>query len=62
MQTNYKGRHDKLARAIHWDLCRKHQKNYSQAEVVVEHVPQRILETEDVNVDFNIWTDSVVEH
>ena len=23
-QTEYKGRHDKLAKVIHWDLCKKY--------------------------------------
>ena len=61
-QTDYKGRHDKLARVIHWDLCRKH--GIAVKEKWWEHVPEKVLEKDDVKVlwDFNIQTDRVIEH
>ncbi len=61
-QTEYKGRHDKLAKVIHWDLCKKygvqvHAKWY-------DHVPEKVVETDQVKIlwDFNIQTDHVIEH
>ena len=56
-QTEYKGRHDKLAKLIHWDLCKKygvkvHSKWY-------DHVPEKVEETDHVKIlwDFNIQTE-----
>ena len=56
-QTEYKGRHDKLATAIHWDLYKKYGVKY-------DHVPEKVEETDHVKIlwDFNIQTDHVIEH
>ena len=51
-QTEYEGRHDKLAKVIHWDLCKKY-----------DHVPEKVEETDHVKIlwDFNIQKDHVIE-
>ena len=61
-QTDYKGRQDKLARVIHPDLCR--ERGIAVKEKWWEHVPEKVLETDDVKVlwDFNIQTDCVMGH
>ncbi len=61
-ETEYKGRHDKLAKAIHWDLC----KTFGVQVFVkwYEHVLGKVLETDQVKIlwDFTIQTDHVIEH
>ena len=61
-QTEYKGRHDKLAKVIHWDLCKKYGVNVQSKWY--DHVPEKGEETEHVKIlwDFNIQTDHVIEH
>ena len=61
-QTDYKGRHDKLARVSHWDLCR--ERGIAVKEKWWEHVPEKVRETDDVEVlwDFHIQTHRAIEH
>ena len=58
-QTEYKGRHDKLAKVIHWDLCKKYG-----VKVESNHVPEKVEETVHIKIlwDFNIQTDHIIEH
>ena len=61
-QTEYKGRHDKLAKVIHWDLCKKY--GVKVQSKWYDHVPKKVEETDHVKIlwDFNIQTDHVIEH
>ena len=61
-QTEYKGRHDKLAKVIHWDLCKKY--GVKVQSKWYDHVPEKVEETDHVKIlwDFNIQTDHVIEH
>ncbi len=47
-QTEYKGRHDKLAKVIHWDLRKK-----NGVQVTAKwygHVPDKVVETDQVKI------------
>ena len=59
-QTEYKGRHDKLAKVIHWDLCKKY--GVKVQSKWYDHVPEKVEETDHVKIlwDFNIQTDHVI--
>ena len=61
-QTEYKGRHDKLAKVIHWDLCKKY--GVKVKSKWHDYVPEKVEETDHVKIlwDFNIQTDHVIEH
>ena len=61
-QTEYKGRHDKLAKVIHWNLCKKY--SVKVRSKWYDHVPEKVEETDHVKIlwDFNIQTDHVIEH
>ena len=41
-QTEYKGRHDKLAKVIHWDLCKKYDVKVQSKWY--HHVPGKVEE------------------
>ena len=59
-QLEYKARHDKVAQALHWELCRKndlqHEKNW------YEHNPQSVVENDKCKIlwDFTIQTDHYI--
>ena len=61
-QTEYKGRHDKLAKVIHWDLCKKY--GVKVLAKWYDHVPEKVVENDQVKIlwDFNIQTDHVIQH
>ena len=61
-QKEYKARHDKLAKVIHWDLCKK--SGFRVGAKWYQHVPERVEENDRVKIlwDFNIQTDHVIEH
>ena len=61
-QTEYKGRDDKLAKVINWDLCKKY--GVKVQSKWYDHVPEKVEETDHVKIlwDFNIQTDHVIEH
>ena len=61
-QTEYRGRHNKLAKVIHWDLCKKYGAKVQSKWY--DHVPEKVEETDHVKIlwDFNIQTDHVIEH
>ena len=60
-QKEYKRRHDCVARALHWDLCRVYDIQTTQKWY--EHQPEGVLEKENVKIlwDFNIKTDNEIQ-
>lgn len=56
-QKEYKRRHDKVATAIHWTLCKRY--DLDAADRWYQHVPEVVQENEKVKLiwDFNIQTD-----
>ena len=60
-QREYKRRHDKVAKAVHWTLCKKHQLEAS--DKWYQHVPEPILQNEHVKLlwDYSIQTDQEVQ-
>ena len=61
-QTEYKRRHDNVARIIHWERLKKN--NLPHASKWYEHVPERVVESHEGKLlwDFTIQTDHVTEH
>lgn len=62
-QRDNKSRHDGVARAVHWNLCRKHGLE-CKPDKWHEHEPESVVESENVRIlwDFAIQTDHIVEH
>ena len=60
-QREYKRRHDCVAKAFHWDLCRLY--DIDCGNKWYEHQPEEVLETSDVKIlwDFNIQTDNEIQ-
>ena len=60
-QKEYKRRHDKLGKIVHWKLARKC--NFEAGDKWYEHESECILENEDYKIlwDFSIQTDHVIE-
>ena len=60
-QTQYKKRHDTVARAVHWSLCKKYQ--IPCCNKWYEHQPQAVTENENAKLlwDFGIRTDRVIQ-
>ena len=61
-QTEYKARHDNVARIIHLELCQN--RNLIKEKKWYNHKPESVYEGEDVKIlwDFNIYTDHVIQH
>ena len=61
-QGEYKARHDKVAAALHWNLCKKF--GFEHHHQWYNHHAEKVLENESVKLlwDFHIQTDHVVEH
>ena len=59
-QNQYKKRHDTVAKALHWSLCKKYRIPCS--EKWYEHQPQGVVENENAKVlwDYGIRTDRVI--
>ena len=59
-QNQYKKRHDTVARAVHWNLCKKYQLPCSNKWY--EHQPQPVTENENAKLlwDYSIGTDRVI--
>ena len=59
-QSEYKRRHDNVAAAIHWCMCRKYL--IQCEDRWYEHRAEKVTENEDVKLlwDFNIQTDHVI--
>ena len=60
-QKEYKRRHDCVARALHWDLCRVYDIQTTQKWY--EHQPEGVLKKENVKIlwDFNIHADEEIQ-
>ena len=60
-QTEYKKRHDKVAAAVHWSICKRHGLPHS--EKWYDHRAPPVIENTKVKLlwDFNIQTDKVIE-
>ena len=58
----YMERHNKVAAAIHWSLCKKHQ-IMCDADNWWNHQPEKVIENENVKIlwDFNIYTEKKIE-
>ena len=61
-QTQYKHRHDKVGKKIHWLLSKKY--NLECTDKWYQHSPESVAENEEVKIlwDFMIQTDRVIEH
>ena len=60
-QKEYKRRHDNVAKKVHWNFCKKNE--LENTEKWYEHVPERVVENEEVKVfwDMNVQCDNVIE-
>ena len=60
-QTEYKGRHDKVARYIHWQLCGKF--GLRRANSWYEQKPEGVMESENFRIprDFTVQYDWKIE-
>ena len=60
-QTEYKGRHDNVARYFHWQLCGKC--GLERANNWYEQKPERVVESENSKIlwDFTIQCDQEIE-
>ena len=61
-QTEYKQRHDSIARILHLEMCQHHK---LIGEVTwYNHKPESIMENENVKIlwDFNVQTNHLIEH
>ena len=60
-QSEYKGRHDKVATAVHWGLTKKHGLEHS--EQWYQQRAEKVSENDKVKLfwDFNVFTDRVIE-
>ena len=61
-QSEYKKRHDKVAAAVHWSMCKKYR--FEHQDKWYEHRAEKVLENDDTKLlwDFHVQTDRVVEH
>ncbi|XP_063691257.1 uncharacterized protein LOC134823653 [Bolinopsis microptera] len=61
-QTEYKCRHDKVAAALHWSLCKEY--GFPRSKRWYEHRAEKVLENEKVKIlwDFHVQSDHVIEH
>ena len=61
-QTDYKERHDKVARMLHWNLCKNY--NIQATDQWWKHQPEKVIENEEVKIlwDFQLQTDRKIAH
>ena len=61
-QTEYKCRHDKVAAALRWSLCKEYA--FPRSKRWYEHRAEKVLENGQVKIlwDFHIQSDHVIEH
>ena len=61
-QTEYKCRHDKVAAALHWSLCKEY--GFTHGKKWYEHWAEKVLENDKVKLlwDFHVQSDHVIEH
>ena len=60
-QSEYKGRHDKVATAVHWGLAKK--RGLEHSEQWYQHRGEKVSENDKVKLfwDFSVFTDRVIE-
>ena len=60
-QKEYKAKHDRVATAVHWCLCKKY--GLSASDQWYQHRAERVMENEDAKLlwDYNIFTDHNIE-
>ena len=60
-QSEYRGRHDKVATAVHWGLAKKHGLEHS--EQWYQQKAEKVSENDKLKLfwDFNFFTDRVIE-
>ena len=60
-QNEYKNRHDRVATAVHWGLCKKYQLPHTNNWY--DHRAEPVTENEEVKLlwDFSLRTDKVIE-
>jgi hypothetical protein len=60
-QNQYKKRHDKVATAVHWGLCKRY--NLPCASEWYNHTPESVVENDNYKLlwDYNIYTDKIIE-
>ena len=60
-QSEYKKRHDKVAAAVHWCMCRKHHIQCN--DKWYQHRAEKVSETDDVKIlwDFMVQNDHMIE-
>jgi hypothetical protein len=60
-QTEYKKRHDRVAAAVHWSICKKY--HLPHTDKWYDHRAQPVVENDKVKLlwDFNIQTDKIIE-
>ena len=61
-QTDYKGRHDRVAAMLHWSLCGQY--GFPRTQNWWSHQAEKVLENDDYKLlwDFAIRTDQVISH
>ena len=61
VNTEYLQRHDRVAKFIHWTLCKNF--NLTHTEKWYEHTPQPVIESTEVAIlwDFTIHTDRKID-
>ena len=61
-QTDYKERHDKVARMLYWNLCKNY--NLPAEDQWWQHYPDKIIENEQAKIlwGFKIQTDGQIAH
>ena len=60
-QGQYKKRHDSVAKALHWKLCKSHSLPCS--DKWYEHVPEKVCENSEIKLlwDYDIQTDHAIQ-
>ena len=61
-QSEYKRRHDNVARGVHWDICKHFQ--IECGDKWYEHSPETVMENKKAKIlwDFTIQTDKRLPH
>ena len=62
IQNKYKRRHDRMGRAVHWDICRK--KSFNFPEKWYKHKPLPCRENKSFKIlwDFVIQTGNIIQY
>ena len=60
-QNEYKKRHDTVAKALHWQICKEY--NMPHSERWYEHTPEKIIENDKAKVlwDYDVRTDHGIQ-